>query len=158
MLGLRDFICELADREDDRIEPQKNHLVKARFFHGSKMRGGGKETKKKSIQSLQMSPRMVSLRQGNLLVSPPYSPSQVGGSSYLPKAGHYVCLQKWQDGGSSHRSRSSINSKLTLPGYAWNTAFPYVPSLGQQMLYGCPGPAITPRTLEPAAVIDRIQD
>ena len=54
MLGLRDFICELADRKDDRIEPQKNHLVKARFFHGSKMRGGGKETKKKSIQSLQM--------------------------------------------------------------------------------------------------------
>ena len=39
MLGLRrDFICELADREDDRIAPQKNHLVKARFFHGSKMR------------------------------------------------------------------------------------------------------------------------
>ena len=36
-----------------------------------------------------------SLRQENVLVSFPYSPSWVDGSGYLPEAGHYVCLQKW---------------------------------------------------------------
>ena len=47
---------------------------------------------KNTIQSLNMSPRIASLRQGNVLFSFPYSPLQVGGSDYLPKAGHYVCL------------------------------------------------------------------
>ena len=28
-----------------------------------------------------------------LCLSIPYSPLQVGGSGYLPEAGHYVCLQ-----------------------------------------------------------------
>ena len=35
----------------------------------------------------------ASLRQGKMLVSFPYSPSLVGGSGYLPEAGHYVYLQ-----------------------------------------------------------------
>ena len=37
-----------------------------------------------TIQSLQMSPRMASLRQGNVLVSLPYNPSQMGGSGCRP--------------------------------------------------------------------------
>ena len=37
-----------------------------------------------------MSPRITSLRQGNVLASLPYSPPQVGGSGYLPEAGYSV--------------------------------------------------------------------
>ena len=47
---------------------------------------------RKKTKSLQMSPRMASLRQGNVLVALPYSPSQGGSSGYLPGAGHYVRL------------------------------------------------------------------
>ena len=91
------------DVEDGRLAPQNNHFFPglfARFFHGSGMGGRGEENKvKKTIQSLQMSPRMANLRQRNVLVSLPYSPAQVGRSGYLPEAGHYVCLQKGQDSG-----------------------------------------------------------
>ena len=60
----------------------------------------GEENKvKKTIQSLQTSPRMANLRHRNVLVSFPYSPAQVGFSGYLPEAGHHVCLQKGQDAG-----------------------------------------------------------
>ena len=38
----------------------------ARLFYGSEM-GGGEETKQKDFQSLQISPRMGSLRQGDVL-------------------------------------------------------------------------------------------
>ena len=55
--------------------------------------GEVKKQSKKIIQSLQMSPRMASLRQGNVLVSLPYSPLQVGSSGYLPESGPYICLQ-----------------------------------------------------------------
>ena len=37
-----------------------------------------------------MSPSMASLRQGTVLVSFSYSPSQVGSSGYLSEAGHYL--------------------------------------------------------------------
>ena len=47
--------------------------------------GGLRKQSKKTIQSLQISPRMASLRQVNVLVSLPYSPSQVGDSGYLPE-------------------------------------------------------------------------
>ena len=58
-----------------------------------------REQSKKTFQSLHISPRMASLRQGDVLVSLPYSPLKGGhiglllGSVYLPEAGHYVCLQ-----------------------------------------------------------------
>ena len=52
--------------------------------------GEVRKQSKKTIQSLQMSPRMATLRQGNVLVSLPYSLSQVGSSCYLPEAGHCV--------------------------------------------------------------------
>ena len=64
MLGLRDFICKLADREDDRIAPQKNHLVKARFFHGSRMRSGGEETKEKEHSVLANVPQNAKPQAG----------------------------------------------------------------------------------------------
>ena len=37
--------------------------------------GEVRKQNKKTIQSLQMSPRMANLRQGNVLISLPYSPS-----------------------------------------------------------------------------------
>ena len=80
------LIWEPADWEDGRLVPQNSRLVWA-WLPGSFMDqrwGGGEETK--TIQSLQMATR----RQGNVLVSLPYSPSQVGSSGYLPEAGHCV--------------------------------------------------------------------
>ena len=64
----------------------------ARFFYGSELGEEVRKQSKKMVQSLQMSSRMASPRQGDVLVSLPYSPSQVGGSGYLLEAGHYVCL------------------------------------------------------------------
>ena len=79
MLGSgRNFIQELADREDGRLEPQNNHLVGAWLlgsFMDQRWWGEVRKQSKKTIQSLQMSPRMASLRKGNVLVSLPYSPS-----------------------------------------------------------------------------------
>ena len=64
------------DGEDGRLAPQNNHLfpgLLARFFHGSGMGGRGEENKvKKTIQSLQMFPRIANLRQRNGLVSLPF--------------------------------------------------------------------------------------
>jgi len=119
VLGLgRDFVWELPDQEDGRLAPQNNQLVGAWLpssFMDQRWRGG-EEWSKKTIQSLQMSPRMASLRQGNVLVLLPYSPSQVGSSGYLLEAGHYVCLQQQKVAGWGLKSQNSRNSKLTLPG------------------------------------------
>ena len=74
------------DGEDGRLAPQKNHFfpgLRAGFFHGSGMGGSGEENKvKKTIQSLQMSPRMANLRQRDGLVSLPYK-SCSGGLLWL---------------------------------------------------------------------------
>ena len=80
---------------------------------GDRGGGRGEETKEKTISFLQISPIMTSLRQGDMLVSLPYSPAQVsrarlspcepnkgtlaqgsggGGQTGLPEAGHCVCL------------------------------------------------------------------
>ena len=79
MLGSgRNFIQELADREDGRLVPQNNRLVGAWLlgsFMDQRWWGEVRKQSKKTIQSLQMSPRMASLRKGNVLVSLPYSPS-----------------------------------------------------------------------------------
>ena len=65
----------------------------ARFFYALEMGWGEvRKQSKNTIQSLQMSARMGSLRQGDVLVSLLYSPSHVGSSDYLPETGHYVCL------------------------------------------------------------------
>ena len=83
MLGQgRDFVREPADSEHGRLVPQNSHLVGA-GLPGSFMDqrwGGVRKQRKKTIQSLQMSPRMASLRQGDVLVLLPCSLSQVGGS------------------------------------------------------------------------------
>ena len=63
-----------------------------------RVRGVRKQVKR-TIQSSQMSPRMASHRQGNMLVSLPCSPSQVGGSSNLPEEGHCLCLQQQKQQG-----------------------------------------------------------
>ena len=68
------MIRELADGEDGRLAPQNNHLVQAwnaRFFYGSEITREVKKQSKKIIQSLQMSPRMASLRQDDVLGSLP---------------------------------------------------------------------------------------
>ena len=89
----RDFIQELADGEDGRLVSQNNHLVRA-WLPGSCMdprwgqvRGKVRKSTTKTIQSLQVSLRRASLRQEDVSVSPPYSPSQVSGSGHLPEAG-----------------------------------------------------------------------
>ena len=61
-------------------------------LYRSEMGGEGRKQSKKTIQSLQMSPGMASLRQENVLVSVPYSPSQLGCSDYLPEADPYIFL------------------------------------------------------------------
>ena len=68
------MIRELADGEDGRLAPQNNHLVwawNARFFNGSEIAREVRKQSKKIIQSLQMSPRMASLRQEDVLGSLP---------------------------------------------------------------------------------------
>ena len=50
-----------------------------RFFHGSEMRGS-EEKNKKTIYFLQMSPRMASLRQGNVLMY--FFQQYTGGQGY----------------------------------------------------------------------------
>ena len=89
----RDCIQELADGEDGRLVPQNNHLVRA-WLPGSCMdprwgwvRGKVRKSSTKTIQSLQESLRRASLRQGDVSASPPYSPSHMGGSGYLPEEG-----------------------------------------------------------------------
>lgn len=83
------------------LEPQNNHLVRA-WLPGSFMDqrwGGEMRRQSNTLQSLQTSPRMPSLRQGNVLVSLPCGPSQASSSGYLLKAVHYSRLQKWKDEG-----------------------------------------------------------
>ena len=87
----RDFIRELADQEDGRLAPQNNHHVKAWLpWSFMDQRWGRWRNKAKRL----FDPCSCPLEwQGNVVVSLPYSPSQVGGSSNLPEAGHYFCLQ-----------------------------------------------------------------
>ena len=83
------------------LAPQNNHLVRA-WLPGSFMDQrwvGRRGDKVNTIQSLQTSPRMPSLRQGNVLVSLPYGPSQASSLDYLLEAVRNSCLQKWQDEG-----------------------------------------------------------
>ena len=47
---------------------------------------------KKTFQSLQMSPRMASLRQGDVLASLPYSSSFTGGRLRLSPRGRPLCI------------------------------------------------------------------
>ena len=57
---------------DGRLESQNNHLIRAWVpgsFMGQRWVGRkGRKQSKKTIQSLEMSPRMAGLRQGNVLV------------------------------------------------------------------------------------------
>ena len=57
---------------DGRLESQNNHLIRAWLpgsFMGQRWVGRkGRKQSKKTIQSLEMSPRMAGLRQGNVLV------------------------------------------------------------------------------------------
>ena len=74
--------------------PQNNHLVGAWLPEFLWIRDGGvRKQSKKTIQSLPISPRIASFRQGNVLVSLPNSPSQVSGLGYLP-ASMYACSDK----------------------------------------------------------------
>ena len=102
MLGQgRDFVREPADSEHGRLVPQNSHLVGA-GLPGSFMDqrwGGVRKQRKKTIQSLQMSPRMASLRQGDVLVSLPDS-HFMGGvkwniSCHVHKQRCCVCLRFW---------------------------------------------------------------
>ena len=64
-------------QRDGWLAPQSNRLIRA-WLPGSFMDqrwGEVRKQSKKTIQSLQMSPRMANLRQGNVLISLPYSPS-----------------------------------------------------------------------------------
>ena len=83
-----------ADREDGRLAPQMTILPRPGCQVLLWIRDGGEVRKqsKKTIQFLQISPRMASLRQGNMLLSLSCSPLQKGGWGYLPEASHYVCL------------------------------------------------------------------
>ena len=112
------WIGEPADWEDVRLVPQNNNLVGA-WMPGSFMDqrcGEVIKQSKKIIQFLQISPRKASLRQGDVLVSFPFSPSQVGrvrlspcepnkaqgsgrgGPAGLLEADHYVCLSSGSAG------------------------------------------------------------
>ena len=51
---------------------------------GIEVGGRGEETKEKTISFLQISPIMTSLRQGDMLVSLPYSPAQVSRARLSP--------------------------------------------------------------------------
>ena len=62
-----------------------------------------------------MSPRMASLKQGNVLVS--LLQSFTGGRLRLQAILFAYSNKK----GYSHRSRCSVNLKLTLPGYTSNS-------------------------------------
>ena len=70
-----------ADREDGRLAPQITILPRPGCQVLLWIRDGGKVRKqiKKTIQFLQIAPRMASLRQGNMLLSLSYSPLQMGG-------------------------------------------------------------------------------
>ena len=69
--------------------------------------GEVKKQSKKIIQSLQMCPKMASLRQRNMLISLIYLLSQV-------KAIKYIYNNKK---GFKPQKQSSVNLKLTLPSY-----------------------------------------
>ena len=91
MLGSgKDFILELAEPEDGRLEPQNNHLVRARM-PGSYDWGRLRKQRKKTIQFLQMSPRMASLGQGNVLVFTSLQ-SFTGGQLRLSPCGRLFCM------------------------------------------------------------------
>ena len=81
----KDFIRELAGQEDGRIAPKNNRLVGA-WLPGSFTDQRLGENKVKRLFNPCKCPLewQASGREGNVLVSLPYSPSQ--------EAGHYVCL------------------------------------------------------------------
>ena len=70
---------KLTDEEGGRLAFPNHHLLVTGWQVLLWIRDGrGKETKlkkKKPLNFLQVSPRMTSLRQGNVLVFPPHSPT-----------------------------------------------------------------------------------
>ena len=55
---------------------------------------------------------MASLRQENVLVSLPYGPSQVGGSGYIPEAGHFFMPAITKAARWGLKSQKQIQNKL----------------------------------------------
>ena len=90
------LVGEPAGGEDARLLPQNNFPVRAWLPGSFFLRDGGwgkvRKPSKQTIQSLQMSPGMGSLRQGDVLHLLAVHHRWEGSSGYLPEAGHYVGL------------------------------------------------------------------
>ena len=93
------LLGQLADWEDGRLISQNNHLVGALMPASLWIRnGGGEETKQKDL-FLYVSPRMASLRQGDVLVSLPHHHFTGAMKSSVPchvnEQGNHSCLCFW---------------------------------------------------------------